>query len=105
MILTVLWAAVGMILFAVIWAIVRGESEATGGLFGIGLVMFIVVGALFANEVQAAFAAANVRLDDCVRHDVVQDARLDGHDRVLNIPPGGTDPHHWSHIPRPEAPR
>lgn len=67
--LTAIWIAVGIMLFAVIWAAVAGKSGATDGVFGVGMLLFFVSGALFAGEVNLAIEAVNLRVDGLVRRE------------------------------------
>lgn len=67
--LTVVWVGVGIVLFAVLWALIKGGSPATSGVAGVGLLLFMVAGAVYGGEVNLAIKAVNLRVDDCIQHD------------------------------------
>jgi membrane protein implicated in regulation of membrane protease activity len=87
--LTLLWLAVGIILFAVLLWMARAKVPAPGGIAAFGAVLFAVVGAMFASEVHLAIKAVNLRVDDRVRHGTEQDARLAALERRATPPVEG----------------
>jgi hypothetical protein len=81
--LAVLWVSVGIILFAVLWALIHGNADHGMSIAGFGGLMFVVAGAMFGSEVTLAIRAMNSRVDDRVRHGVYQDTRIAAIERFL----------------------
>lgn len=62
--------AVGMVLFAVIWELISGKNDATGGVAFLGLLLYLVAEAWFSGESNVAIEAVNVRIDgELIRND------------------------------------
>lgn len=98
--------SIGLVLFAVIWEIVKGKSDATSGLAFIGLLIFLVSEAWFSGEANLAVDAVNARVDDQIRHDMARDARIAALERRLGVDLDPRDtPPHGIPVYRPEGPR